>query len=398
MDVAGEVRSAYDTAMQSADVVIVGAGVMGASIAWHLARAGCTNVVVIDQGARSGEGSTGRAAGGFRAQFDSEIGVQLSLLSREKLARFADDTGVDPGYQPVGYLFLARHQAELDVLLQLQAVQKAAGLHEARQVSPDEALRINPAVRWEIVGGTFCPTDGYIRPLEILRGYTEAARRLGVRFVFGAACAGFAREGETIRAVRTPQGEIAAGAVVNAAGAWAGRVAELAGVRVPVHPLRRHVAVTRPTGVLPPDMPMTIFVEDGFHLRVRDGRVLLLWPGEPEGGPFDASVDDAWVEQAMRFAHERLPCLRDVALDRPACWAGLYEMSPDHHVLLGRAPGVENLYLANGSSGHGVMHSPAIGQLLAEMILEGAARTLDIHPLRPSRFDEGDPVRGNTLL
>ncbi|HEX2077391.1 MAG TPA: FAD-dependent oxidoreductase [Longimicrobium sp.] len=384
--------------MQSADVVIVGAGVMGASIAYHLARAGCANVAVIDQAARSGEGSTGRAAGGFRAQFDSAIGVQMSLLSREKLARFRDETGVDPGYQPVGYLFLARRQAEVDVLLQLQALQKAAGLHEARQLSPDEALALNPAVRWEIAGATFCPTDGYIRPLEILRGYTEAAQRLGVRFVFGAPCTGFDQHGETIRAVRTPDGEIAAGAVVNAAGAWAGRVAELAGVRIPVRPLRRRVAITRPTELLPPDMPMTIFVEDGFHLRVRDGRILLLWPDDPDGDPFDTSVDDAWIEQVMRFAHERLPCLRDVVLDRPACWAGLYEMSPDHHVLLGGAPGVENLYLANGSSGHGVMHSPAIGQLMAEIILEGAARTLDTHPLRPSRFDEGDPVRGNALL
>ncbi|HEU0299577.1 MAG TPA: FAD-dependent oxidoreductase [Longimicrobium sp.] len=384
--------------MRSADVVIVGAGAMGASIAYHLARAGCTNVVVVDQGARSGEGSTGRAIGGFRAQFDSEIGVRLSLLSREKLARFAAETGVDPGYRPVGYLFLARHQAELEVLLQLQAVQHAAGLHEARRVSPDEALRLNPAVRWEIVGGTFCPTDGYTRPLEILRGYTEAARRLGVRFVFGEPCTGFDGEGGTIRAVRTPGGEIAAGAVVNAAGPWAGRVAELAGVRIPVRPLRRRVAATVPTELLPPDMPMTIFVEDGFHLRVRDGRVLLLWPDAVQGDPFDTSMDDAWIDRVTRFAHERLPCLRDVAVDRAACWAGLYEMSPDHHVLLGRAPGMENLYLANGSSGHGVMHSPAIGQLMAEIILEGAARTLDTHPLRPSRFDEGDPVRGNALL
>lgn len=385
--------------MQSADVVIVGGGVIGASIAWHLARQGCTNVVVIDQGARSGEGSTGRAVGGFRAQFDSEIGVRLSLLAREKLARFAEETGVDPGYRQVGYLFLARHQSELDVLLQLQAIQKAAGLHEARQVSPDEALQLNPAVRWEVVGGTFCPTDGYTRPLEILRGYTEAAQRLGVRFVFGAPCTGLDRHEGTIRSVRTPDGEIAAGAVVNAAGAWAGRVAEMAEVRIPVHPLRRQVAITRPTDLLPPDMPMTIFVEDGFHLRVRDGRILLLWPGEAAGDPFDASAeDDAWIEQVMRFARERLPRLKDVMVDRAACWSGLYEMSPDHHVLLGRAPGMDNLYLANGSSGHGVMHSPAIGQLMAEIILEGAARTLDTHPLRPSRFDEGDPVRGNALL
>jgi sarcosine oxidase, subunit beta len=139
-------------------------------------------------------------------------------------------------------------------------------------------------------------------------------------------------------------------------------------------------------------MPMTIFTADGFHLRVRDGRILLLWPDDPTGlDPFDTTTADEWLAVVQAKARRRLPCLGAARIDRAGCWAGLYEMTPDKHALLGRAPGVENLYLANGSSGHGVMHAPALGQLLAEIILDGTASTLDVRPLRPERFAEGTP-------
>jgi sarcosine oxidase subunit beta len=186
-------------------------------------------------------------------------------------------------------------------------------------------------------------------------------------------------------------------AVVNAAGAWAARLAEHAGVSLPVVPLRRQVAATVCCSVLPPGMPMTIFAGDGFHFRVRDGRVLLLWPtpGVP-GRPFDISVDPEWVAAITRMAHKRVPILRDVPVDIDSSWAGLYEMSPDKHAILGRAPGCDNLYLVNGSSGHGVMHAPALGALLAELISDGAFSSLDASALRPSRFQEGrlNPVSG----
>lgn len=385
--------------MRAPDVVVIGAGVIGASVAYHLARRGCRRVLVLERSAAAGQGSTARATGGFRAQFGSEINVRLSLLAREELRRFRDETGVDPGYRPVGYLFLARDAAQLDGLLAAQAVQHAAGLHEARPVAPDEVREINPAVAAPTAGGVFCPSDGYIRPLEILRGYLEAARRRGVRFAFGTPCVGLRVERGAIRAVRTPAGEIAAGCVVNAAGAWAADVARHAGLELPVRPLRRQVAITQPCDLLPEEMPMTIFVDDGFHLRVRDRRILLLWPDTPRGADACATtVDERWLREVQRRARARLPCLRRAVLDRAGCWAGLYEMSPDAHALLGAAPGVENLYLANGSSGHGVMHAPALGRLLAEIILDGGSRTLDTHPLRPSRFAEGQPTTGPALL
>jgi sarcosine oxidase, subunit beta len=187
---------------------------------------------------------------------------------------------------------------------------------------------------------------------------------------------------------------------VNAAGAWAASVGRALGVHVPVTPLRRQVAVTRLSDLLPEEMPMSIFVGDGFHLRVRERAVLLLWPDEPRAGadPFGTDVDDEWLATVVLKARARVPCLSAAEIDRAACWAGLYEMSPDRHALLGLAPGTDNLYLANGSSGHGVMHSPALGQLLAEMILDGSAHTLDAHALRPTRFAEGQPNAGPSLL
>jgi sarcosine oxidase subunit beta len=385
----------------SAHTVIIGAGVVGASVAYHLAARGVRRIVVVDRHQQPGQGSTGRATGGLRAQHASWVNVRLTLLSREKLLRFREELGVDPGYRPCGYLFIAGNEAELDALREARRVQRLAGLVETQEVGVQDIARLNPALTPEgIAGGTFCPIDGFIRPLEIMRGYMEGAKRLGVEFELGAEFWGFEMEASgRIGAVKTSRGAVAAGCVVNAAGAWAGLVAKHAGVDIPVVPLRRQVASTVPCDLLPEEMPMTVFAGDGFHLRVRDGRVLLLWPTTlPAADPFDTSFDPGWLEGVVSRAHARLPCLQQVAIDQAACWAGLYEMSPDDHAIVGLAPGVENFYLVNGSSGHGVMHSPALGQLVVEQIVEGKARTLDIHALRPSRFSEGQLNPVSNLL
>jgi sarcosine oxidase subunit beta len=356
------------------DALVVGAGVVGASVAWHLSGRGL-RVAIVDRGAPGG-GSTGRATGGFRAQYGTAINVRLSLLARAKLLRFRDETGVDPGYRPCGYLWLARTAAELDELAAAQAVQHAAGLDEARLVGLDDIARLNPAVRLDgLTGGAFAPGDGTIRPLEILRGYLESARGL-VRIEADVVAI------EDGPRARTADGRLLeAGCIVNAAGAWAAALAD-----VPVAPLRRQVAETEPAP-LPEDMPMTLWAGDGFHLRVRDGRALLLLPTPGASDPFDTRVEPGWVERVRAIAADRLPALTGVPVAR--AWAGLYEMSPDRHAILGAAPGRPGLYLANGSSGHGVMHAPALGQLLAEIIVDGAARSLDVAPLAPDRFAAG---------
>lgn len=378
---------------------------MGASVAWHLARRGVRDVLVVDRSPKPGEGSTGRATGGFRAQYATAVNVRLSLLSREKLRRFREDTGVDPGYDPRGYLWLASSEREKAALDEARRVQHGEGLVEASGVTREEIVHLNPAVSRDadvgVVGGAFCQSDGFLQPLEILRGYVEDATRLGVRFAWSAEVVGLDRDGASgrITGVRLPGERLAPGVVVNAAGAWAGALGALARVDVPIVPLRRQVVPTVPTEVLPPSMPMTIWATDGFHLRVRDGRVLLLWPtaGLPDA-PFDTRVDATWIDAVAAKARARVPCLGNVALDRAGAWAGLYEMSPDKHALLGAAPSCPNLLLVDGSSGHGVMHAPALGQLLAEIVVDGKATSLDASPLRPERFLEGKPNPVSELL
>jgi sarcosine oxidase, subunit beta len=356
--------------MQSGEVMVVGAGVIGASIAWHLASRGCS-VRVVDRGHTFGEGSTGKATGGFRSQFGTEVNVRLSMLSREKLLRFEEEIGVDSGYRPYGYLFLIRTEEEFEELLEAQEVQHACGMTESRMIGRQEALELNPAIEDDSVRvAAFCATDGFIRPMQILSGYVEAARRVGVTFELGTE-------------IRKLDPGVT---YVNAAGAWAAEIAP-----VPVTPLRRRVACTVPTDVLPETMPMTIWSSDAFHVRVRDGRVMLVWPDDPPD-------DEKWMPEVLRRAHERIPLLRDVPIDPAQCWSGLYEMSPDRHAILGWHPSVPRLFLANGSSGHGVMHAPAIGQIAAEMILDGKASSIDVRALRPERFAEGEPISGPALL
>jgi sarcosine oxidase subunit beta len=385
---------------ETATVAIVGGGVVGASIAYHLAARGVRDIVVLDRAPHAGAGSTGRATGGFRVQFGAATEVRLSLLARGRLRAFHDETGGDCGYVAAGYLWIAQDDAQLDALRAALMVQRTNGVDDAREVDREAIVALNPHLRSDgIRGGTFCPSDGFIRPLQILDGYRRAAERLGVRFVWDAEVVAIdrARDG-SIATVRTARAAFATGAVVNAAGAWAAPAAALAGVDLPVSPLCRQVAVTVPTVALPAQMPMTIYAGDGFHLRVRDGRVLLLLPAPGREDPFDLRVESAWIDEATQIARTRVPCLAPVEIDRDACWAGLYEMSPDGRAILGASGDAPNFYFANGSSGHGVMHAPALGQLLAEIIVDGSARSLDVEPLHPDRFARGTARRNADLL
>lgn len=386
--------------MKRAGVAIIGGGVVGASIAYHLAAAGVRDIVVLDRGNAPGSGSTSRATGGFRAQFHTAVNVRLSLLSRAKLLSFKDDTGADPGYDQAGYLWLASSSAELAGLRAGLEQQRAEGLREARELALSDVPAVNAAVSLDgVVGAVFCPTDGYIRPMEILRGYLAAAERLGVIVEWGVEVTAMERDSSGIvRRIRTSRGTMDVERVVNAAGPWSAGIAALAGVDLPVVPLRRQVAVSRDDSSLPARMPMTIYTGDGFHLRSRDGRAVLCWPtpGNP-ADPFDTGVDRVWLEDVTARARARVPALARAEFPITEAYAGLYEMSPDSHAILGQAQGCENMFLANGSSGHGVMHAPAIGQLLAE-IMTDRPTALDVAQLRPSRFSEGEPNPPSWIL
>ena len=352
------------------DVAILGAGVLGSSVAWHLTRRARPAILVADRAPQPGMGSTSKATGGFRAQFDNELDIRLSLLSRQKLQSFQEETGVDPGYDPRGYLFLARNEAELKVLHANQAIQRACGLDEVEMLSAESARLLNPAITdRELSGAAFCASDGFLRPMEILRGYAEGARRSGVRYAFGVEYHELKTEGTRAVAALTDQGVIEAATFVIALGAWAG---------TPVVPLRRNVAATVMTTLVSADAPMTIWSGDWFHFRARDGRVLLLWPDDPP------LADDAeWMTHVASMARERAAPLAALPIEER--WSGFYEMTPDGHPLVGRHPTLENVYLAAGCCGHGVMHAPAIGEILAELIVDGTT-SLDIRALDPARF------------
>jgi sarcosine oxidase subunit beta len=352
------------------------------------------DVVVLDRGNQPGAGSTGKATGGFRAQFATPVNVRLSLLAREKLQSFHDETGIDPGYLPAGYLWIANTEDGLSALRAALAVQRASGLHEADEVDVHDITRLSPAVSPEgVIGGTWCPTDGFIVPMQMLNGYIAAASRCGVSFEWGVEVTEIITTRErTVSELKTSAGSISAGAVVNAAGAWAAMIRCGPHADLPVTPLKRQVALTEPTETLSASTPMTIFVESGFHFRVRDGRVLLVsGQPEPKDNSLESGVDERWLSATRNEAAKRAPIVGNLEIDRDACYAGYYEMSPDKHAILGPAPWCDNLFFANGSSGHGVMHSPAIGQLVAEFICDGVASSLDVSALRPTRFAERAP-------
>ena len=326
--------------------------------------------------------------------------MRLSLLARDKLRRFEAEVGTDPQYREVGYLFLCDGPAHLAAFREARAVQHACGLHEAAEITAAEAAALAPHARLDgVAGAAWCPTDGTIRPMEILRGYLGGVERAGIPVHWNARVTGVEQDaGGRIVAVESTAGRFTPGQVVNAAGAWAGGVAALAGVELPVRPARRQIAVAVGHG-LPDEIPMTNWARDAFHLRVRDGQALLNWPVDtPASDPFSLELHRPWVEATWAMARERVPAMAHARLDDGAHWAGLYELSPDKTVILGHDPACPNLLLVNGSSGHGVMHSPVLGHLAAELLLDGRASLLDVHPLRPARFAEGDAHPVNDLL
>ncbi|HEX8650940.1 MAG TPA: FAD-binding oxidoreductase [Pyrinomonadaceae bacterium] len=390
--------------IETADVVIIGGGIVGSSVAYHLAEAGCSNVVVVEREAEQGLGSTGKATGGARAQFATSINIQMSLYSIEFFARCEEATGHPSGYQPRGYLFVATSEAQLDYLKANRERQAALGLTNVELLTSDEIAAMIPQLRVDdVVGGSFCQTDGFVDPPAIMRAFMSRARERGVRLQLGAGVTGIEVDGGGVSGVWTTLGRIATRAVVNASGAWAAEVARLAGVEIPVVPLRRQLVSTASFDGLPRQMPMVIDMSDGFHFRpdFKAGAtpgVLMAWPDPDEQPGFKLDFEASFVEKVLRRAAHRVPCLRDVVVEPSRCRAGLYEMTPDHHAIIGEVPQVRGLYLANGFSGHGVMHSPATGRIISELILDGRARLLDVAPLGLERFAEGRLLKESVVL
>jgi glycine/D-amino acid oxidase-like deaminating enzyme len=390
--------------IETADVVIIGGGIVGASCAYHLTEAGCRNVLIVERERAQGLGSSGRGAGGVRAQFSTAINIEMSLYSIAFFASFEEATGHPSGYRADGYLFVATSEAHLDYLLRNRERQAALGLKGVEILTPDSIRALVPQLSMEdVVGGSFCQTDGFIEPLKVLRGFTERACERGARVWFNAEVTGIETAGGEVCGVQTTRGPVATRVLVNATGAWAAGVARLAGLSLPVVPLRRQLVTTKPTDALPSPLPMVIDMSNGFHFRREPpahslSGVLMAWPAPDETPGFKTEFDPQFTERILARAHKRVPCLSRVAVDGALCRAGLYEVTPDHHAIIGAAPGVKGLYLANGFSGHGVMHSPATGRMISELIVDGCSRTIDATPLRAERFAEGRLLEETAVL
>jgi len=379
------------------DVAIVGAGVVGCSIAYYLTALGCTDVLLLEREALPGSGSTCRANGGIRAQFTTRVNVEMSLASLALLAELAPMIGEPPVYRPVGYLFLTASERRLAAMAEAVAFQRELGV--AVELLDGAAVRrLAPwAAQAPVAGGTLGPRDGLIDPGGLTNFFLARALDRGARIRYGAEVLGLAAAADGLT-LDTRVGAFAAPVVVNAAGPWAARVAALAGVDLPVAPVRRHIVVSGPCRALPPVIPMTIDADTGVLVRREGERVLIAHspPDEPPG--LDATYDPAFIERIAEPLAARFPDVADAGVDHRRSWAGLYEVSPDHHAILGPAPGVPGLILANGFSGHGVMHAPATGRCIAELIVHGRTTIVDIAPLALDRFARGAALHETLVL
>lgn len=377
--------------LASAQVVIVGAGVIGASVAYHLAIRGCTDVVILEREAAEVSGSTARSAAGVRHQFSSPTNVRLSLYSIERLKHFTAEVGGHAELHQVGYLFLVNDPATWEAYRRNAAMQQALGVH-IELLTPAAAGRFVPQTRTDdLVGAAFGSDDGFCDPHGIATGYLQRARELGVRLLRETEVTGFAIVGGRITAVQTHAGSIGCEIVVNAAGPWAGQVAKLAGLELPVRPYRRNIYVTTPFPQIPGPIPLTIDVGSGFYMRKEGESVLLGLANKDEPSSFNTLVDWDWLDTVLEAGLNRFPILEQAGLAEKQCWAGLYEITPDSNPVLGRHPDMPNYVDVSGFSGHGIMHAPAAGLLIAEEILDNRAHSIDIDDLRITRF------RGGTL-
>ncbi len=374
----------------SADVVVVGGGVVGASAAYHLAAAGAS-VLLLERADQLGTGSTGACAGGFRHQFSSEVNIRLSLESVPMITGFEEEHGLRLDVSQDGYLFMIRSAESWKEFLVSVELQRSLGV-EVDVLTPEDAAELIPGIALEgMVAATFGPSDGIADPSGLTLGYAMAARRAGAEILTGVEVFGIRVSGDRATGVSTSDAFVSTPAVVNAAGPWAGTLAASAGVDLPLEPIPRQVVVTGPFPEVPGRRTLVIDADTTFYFHREGEGVLMGMGGQDEKPCFDTAVDESFIaEELLPTALGVFPPLGQADLRHR--WAGLYEMTPDRHPIIGQAPGVGGLYLANGFSGHGFQHAPIVGKLLAEMIVEGGAHTVDVSSLGLERFSRGPLV------
>jgi sarcosine oxidase subunit beta len=384
------------------DVVVIGAGVVGASITYHLARNGCRDVVVLEKD-YIGSGSTEKCPGGIRQQFATEANISLSMESVRFFENFEEETGYTADFRQYGYLILATSKAELAAFRDNVKLQRRLGL-EVDLLSPEDAGKLVPGLNLDdVVGASFCATDGYADPYSVVSGFTSAARKLGVEIHQETEVTGLKLAKGRVKGVQTTGGDFGADVVVDAAGPHAGIITAMAGVNIPLQSSRRHIFITEPeygqdgslSSLSRPDLPMVVDFHNGFWFR-REGACLIFGMRNPdEPGGFDTTVDWQFFSGALsKAACYRLPALYNTGIARGQ--AGLHSDTPDNNAILGETPEVRGLFLACGFSGHGFMHAPAVGRLIADLVLKQESALKEVSPFRLDRFRH--PTQGKETV
>ncbi len=378
-----------DNLPKSAGIVVIGGGVMGASTAYHLAARGIKDIVLLEKEEFFGQGATGRCAGGVRYQFATEANIRLSLASLPMLERIPEELGQEVDYRKCGYLFLLNNDKDIATFKRNVALQNRLGV-QTEWLSGDEIRKRLPLMRLEdIQAGTFNAKDGLCDPNGVVMAYINAATKLGVQCIAGVEVVDLKIQNGKISEVKTNKGNMAAPVVVNAAGPWAGLLGTMAGLEIPITPIRRQMLTTTPLPQLPADFPFVIDFAQSLYFH-REGDGVLTGMSNPNERPgLDQNVDPDFELVNLEAAAARLPLLEKAGL--ASHWAGLYEVTPDAHPIFGRTP-IEGFYLVAGFSGHGFMHGPVAGKLMSEIILDGSAKTVDVSMLDLARFDEGREI------
>jgi len=370
--------------IEKANVVIIGGGVMGTSSAYHLAKQGCQDVVLVERD-QLASGSTSLSAGGIRLQFSLEANIRIAMESLRTFEHFAEEFETQIDFRQHGYLFLATGAKDWAEFQANVAVQQRAGVPVCL-LSPEEIGDVAPYLCLDdVVGGTFCPRDGYADPYSVTMGFARQARRLGVKICEETEALDIKVSGGKVRAVVTSAGEIATPVVVNVAGPWAAQVGRLAGLELPVVPYRRQVFVTAPFDELPRQIPMIIDFAPSFYFRREGASILMGMTDQEEPPSFNTNFDLAFLVQVAQKAAHRAPVLDRAGFMRG--WGGLYAITPDDNPIIGQdIGGVEGFYCAVGFSGHGFMQSPVVGRILADLITSSQT-DFDLSPFRLERFE-----------
>jgi sarcosine oxidase, subunit beta len=379
----------------TADAVIIGGGIIGMSVAFHLARANYGSIVLVEKEQFTGSGATSKAAGGIRAQFSTKVNIEMSMLSIDAFERFKEDTGSDALFDQVGYMFLLTNDDDVATYKKQYELQRSLGL-DVELLKPEDIGQYAPHIRLDdVLLATFCKRDGLGDPHEFLSGYEHAARDMGVDIELEAGVNSITVSNGKITGLSTARGDISTNLVINCAGPHSGLIAKMIGVDLPVEPIRRQCVTTGQLDFVKPFFPMVVDVASGLYHHKESKGLLLGWADKNVEPSFDVSIDPDYTDTMLEKGLYRIPQLETAEIANQ--WAGLYESTPDHHAVIGWEPSVGGLMYVTGFSGHGFMHAPAAGQVAAELIT-GKQPSVDISPLSMERFSKGSLVEETNVI